>query len=123
MTEQEQTYLKEIVISLSIELQEKKELLKASEENAAQRWEWYSEKDVELKALQAAQKITLSSFETQSNLNRVNHAENLISQLPKDHDGRNTWLLNYGIRNEAKSLRDNKNLEFIEATQSCETVK
>lgn len=93
------------------------------EKSAAQNWKWYTEKNRELEALQAAEKITLSSYETQSGLNRVQHAENLIMQLPQEHDGRNTWLLNYGVKKEAKEKREAKNLNFIEATQSCETIK
>lgn len=51
--------------------------------------------------------IKLSKMEIQSGLNRVNVAEGLVLQLPKTHEGRNTWLLNYGIREEAQALRKN----------------
>jgi len=53
-------------------------------------------------AVQAAQAeavgtaIPLTPAEIQSNHSRVNWAEGLIRQLPEDHDGRNSWLLNYG---------------------------
>jgi len=40
--------------------------------------------------------IPLTEPEIQSGLNRVRQAANLIRQLPEDHDGRNTWLMNYG---------------------------
>lgn len=40
--------------------------------------------------------IELSPEEIQSGLDRVRWAEGLILQLPEDHDGRNSWLLNYG---------------------------
>lgn len=40
--------------------------------------------------------IALTPAEVQSGLDRVRFAEGLIRQLPADHDGRNTWLLNYG---------------------------
>lgn len=40
--------------------------------------------------------ILLSDAEVRSGLDRVRFAELLVRQLPKDHDGRNTWLLNYG---------------------------
>lgn len=40
--------------------------------------------------------IELTPAEIQSGLDRVRFAEGLIRQLPEDHDGRNTWLLNYG---------------------------
>lgn len=33
--------------------------------------------------------------ETQSGYNRLASATGLIMQLPQDHDGRNTWLMNY----------------------------
>lgn len=68
-------------------------------------------------------KINLNQVEITSNYNRVRYAEGLISQLPKDHDGRNTWLLNYGIKEEAVKLRKDKNLIFIKETESCELVK
>lgn len=40
--------------------------------------------------------IHLSKAEIQSGLDRVKWAEALIRQLPDNHDGRNSWLLNYG---------------------------
>lgn len=40
--------------------------------------------------------IPLAPYEMQSNHSRVNWAEGLIRQLPENHDGRNSWLLNYG---------------------------
>lgn len=40
--------------------------------------------------------IPLTPAEIQSKLSRVRWAEGLISQLPADHEGRNSWLLNYG---------------------------
>ena len=43
-----------------------------------------------------AHSILLTSHEIQSNYDRVKFAEGLIRQLPIAHDGRNTWLLNYG---------------------------
>ena len=39
--------------------------------------------------------IRLTRPEIQSGLDRVRFAELLIRQLPEDHDGRNSWLLNY----------------------------
>lgn len=39
--------------------------------------------------------IELTPAEIQSGLDRVKRAEGLIRQLPEDHDGRNSWLLNY----------------------------
>lgn len=46
--------------------------------------------------------ILLTKAEVQSGLNRQRSAEGLIQQLPATHDGRNTWLLNYGVSNESK---------------------
>ena len=54
--------------------------------------------------------IFLTNFERQSGLDRQRHAELLILQLPEDHDGRNTWLLNYGVGPEAQTLRANRGL-------------
>lgn len=40
--------------------------------------------------------IVLTPAEIQSKYSRVQWAEGLIRQLPEDHEGRNSWLLNYG---------------------------
>ena len=40
--------------------------------------------------------IYLTKAEIQSGLSRVKWAELLIKQLPEEHEGRNSWLLNYG---------------------------
>ena len=45
-----------------------------------------------------AHSILLTTHEIQSNYDRVRFAEGLIRQLPTTHNGRNTWLLNYGRR-------------------------
>lgn len=50
--------------------------------------------------------IRLTAAEIQSGHDRQSWAEHLILQLPASHDGRNSWLLNYGIRGEARSLRE-----------------
>lgn len=44
--------------------------------------------------------IELTPAEIQSGLTRVKWAEALIRQLPDDHDGRNSWLLNYSAAYE-----------------------
>ena len=49
--------------------------------------------------------IKLSKAELQSGSTRVDWAEGLIEQLPPTHDGRNSWLMNYGTRKEARSIR------------------
>jgi len=40
--------------------------------------------------------IYLTKAEIESGLSRVKWAELLIKQLPEEHEGRNSWLLNYG---------------------------
>lgn len=67
--------------------------------------------------------IKLTRPEIQSATSRVREAELLIAQLPETHDGRNTWLLNYGTGPEAKDLRSRKGIAFDEETQAAETVK
>ncbi len=64
-------------------------------------------------------RIKLSKAEKQSGISRVSHAEGLILQLPKTHDGRNTWLLNYGYRQEAVSLRKERGIEMSKDTRSA----
>jgi len=49
--------------------------------------------------------IQVSPAEVQSQHDRVKWAEGLILQLPADHEGRNSWLLNYGRGPEADALR------------------
>lgn len=55
--------------------------------------------------LKEAKVIFLNTAEIQSNTSRVAWAEGLIRQLPENHEGRNSWLLNYGVSNEAKGMR------------------
>jgi len=50
--------------------------------------------------------IQLTPFEVQSGLDRVRWAELLIRQLPEGHDGRNSWLLNYGSREAQSGLAE-----------------
>jgi len=44
----------------------------------------------------ASEVICLTKAEIESGLSRVKWAELLIKQLPEEHEGRNSWLLNYG---------------------------
>lgn len=44
--------------------------------------------------------IALTPAELQSGYDRVKWAEGLVRQLPLDHEGRNSWLLNYGSKDE-----------------------
>jgi hypothetical protein len=56
--------------------------------------------------------------EVQSGLDRLRWAEALILQLPADHDGRNSWLMNYGRAEEARRLRAKRGLTFNEQSQA-----
>lgn len=56
--------------------------------------------------------IFLTKEEQQCGLDRQRWAELLILQLPKNHDGRNSWLLNFGVGDEAKAFRAKHNVEF-----------
>ena len=66
---------------------------------------------------------TPTKCEAQSGLSRVKHAELLIAQLPIDHDGRGTWLLNYGVSDEAKDMRAARDIAWVRETQAAETTK
>lgn len=55
--------------------------------------------------------IPLTKPERQSHLTRQKWAEGLIQQLPKDHDGRNSWLLNHGVSDEAETIRSRRGLK------------
>jgi hypothetical protein len=66
--------------------------------------------------------IKLSVAEIQSGLTRVRAAENLVPQLPSGHDGRNTWLLNYGIGFQSVALRTSRGVKFDFETLSAETM-
>lgn len=61
--------------------------------------------------------IQLTPAEIQSGHDRVRWAEGLIKQLPEDHDGRNSWLLNYGSDKEARQAewarRNGKTLQPV----------
>ena len=63
----------------------------------------------------------LTAHEVQSGSDRVRYAEGLIRQLPDNHEGRNTWLLNYGVSDEAVEKRRLRGLAFRQATQAAET--
>jgi hypothetical protein len=53
--------------------------------------------------------IALDKAEIQSGMDRVKWAEGLIQQLPLNHDGRNSWLMNYGRGEEAAQIRAGRN--------------
>ena len=50
--------------------------------------------------------ICLSEAEVAENYTRVQWAEGLILLLPPQHDSRNSWLRQYGVRTEADALRE-----------------
>lgn len=126
-------HLKEVVIDLLIGKQFQELKIKELEESNSQRWKWYQEKEAEVEILKAkleekftlekGKYIQLNGAEIQSGSNRQKYAELLIEQLPKKHEGRNTWLLNYGTGQEAKERRSSRNIKFISETQSAETTK
>lgn len=57
--------------------------------------------------------------DAQSAHDRVQWAEYLIDELPGDHEGRNSWLLNYGTGKEAQALRKIKGITWNRATRSA----
>lgn len=63
--------------------------------------------------------IKLTLHERESHSTRQRWAEGLIEQLPKDHDGRNSWLLNYGVKEEARELRRKRGIKFRCSTMSA----
>jgi hypothetical protein len=64
-----------------------------------------------------------SAAERQSRHGRLKWAESLILQLPEHHEGRNSWLMNYGVGPEAQKFRDERSLMFIPMTRAAETTK
>ena len=64
----------------------------------------------------------LTKHEIQSKSTRQRYAEDLIKQLPRDHDGRNTWLLNYGISIEAQNLRFKNGVNWDKMTNAARTI-
>lgn len=61
---------------------------------------------------------TATAAEIQSGMDRQKWAENLILQLPITHNGRNSWLLNYGRGEFAQTLRKDRELLFNELSQA-----
>jgi len=60
--------------------------------------------------------------EVQSKHSRVAQAENLILQMPINHDGRNTWLMNFCVGEAAKRFRADRGLHWVRETEACETT-
>jgi|GEM_PF-2037181 len=84
---------------------------------------WLKFSEIDDRTYDTAFSIKFNSAEIQSGVNRVNWAEGLILQLPKTHEGRNSWLLNYGVSEEAVALRKKHKTEFDIKTQSCKLKK
>ena len=57
--------------------------------------------------------------EKQSGFDRVKWAEGLIRQLPTNHDGRNTWLMNYGVSDDAEALRKTRGRTWNDVTRAA----
>ncbi len=66
--------------------------------------------------------IKLSKSEIQSQHDRVKWAEGLILQLPETHEGRNSWLLNYGKSAESLMLRENYFKEYSKPSDNLSSV-
>lgn len=65
--------------------------------------------------------IYLTQGETVANSNRVRSAQSLIEQLPPWHDGRNSWLLKYGVGEKYQHMRDARNLPWSDFYQAATT--
>lgn len=51
------------------------------------------------------EQINLTPAEIQSGFTRSEWAEKLLLQIPETHEGRNSWLMNYGVSLEAVEIR------------------
>ena len=67
--------------------------------------------------------MVLNEVEVQSRRDRIYWAESLILQLDAYNEGRNSWLLNYGRGELGEHLRDRRNIEWDEVTQSAKVWK
>lgn len=67
--------------------------------------------------------ILLDRWEGNTGKTRVDEAEELILQLPKDNAARNVWLFRYGTSEEAVCLRaaNNPSVNFNEMFRKCGT--
>lgn len=66
--------------------------------------------------------IELTKTEIQSGVSRVRWAEGLIRQLPTNHEGRNSWLLNYGTMTEQEAKDFETRMKSPECAASNESV-
>lgn len=73
-------------------------------------------------AIKGGEYIKLTPHEIQSSSTRQHWAQGLIKQLPLTHEGRCSWLLNYGTIEESKIARAKKDILFLTEYQAAETV-
>ena len=66
--------------------------------------------------------IKLTAAEIAVCCNRVELAEGLIEQLPLEHDGRQLWLMSYGVGTEAHALRKARGMGWDDETQAVDTL-
>ena len=76
-----------------------------------------------VKTIEAKEAHRDTITEQQSSLTRIgkqlNWVEGLILQLPENHDGRNSWLLNHGASEEANIIRVKHSKKILD---ECSTV-
>lgn len=104
--------LKEALIKSILTQEKSSNKILELEEQKERNFRWYLEEKEKAENLENQKVIKLSLAETESNFNRVNFAEKIILQLPIEHEGRNTWLLNFGKTEEAENLRHEKGLTW-----------
>jgi hypothetical protein len=65
-----------------------------------------------------------TGVEVQSGVDRLKFAEQLMSKnIPPGHEGRDTWLLNYGRGPEARAMRREQGIGFDEDTQAAPIIE
>lgn len=68
--------------------------------------------------------LELTGAEIQSGHDRQEWAEGLLLQfleLKPDHEGVQSWLLNFGRKSYSRRLRHERNIQWNKRTQSAET--
>jgi Papain family cysteine protease len=78
---------------------------------------------VELEVAVNSPGIKFTRAEIQSGSSRVVWAEGLILQMPPDHEGRNSWLLNYGISKQADEVRDRFKVRVMAKPENTATAE
>lgn len=61
----------------------------------------------------------MTEAEFSASVDRLDLAEALIVQFPNTHDGRNSWLMNYGLGEEAQTLRRKRGLKISPRTRAA----